>query len=78
MGKDVDLLKKRSRQRRDFIEKAGSTGLIFSGLVGMFFLTVLVWQIAIPTFIEGESGEIQPASESVSYTHLTLPTKRIV
>ena len=36
MGKDVDLLKKRSRQRRDFIEKAGSTGLIFSGLVGMF------------------------------------------
>ena len=65
MGKDVDLLKKRSRQRRDFIEKAGSTGLIFSGLVGMFFLTVLVWQIAIPTFIEGESGEIQPASEFI-------------
>ena len=44
MGKDVDLLKKRSRQRRDFIEKAGSTGLIFSGLVGMFFLTVLPLQ----------------------------------
>lgn len=65
MKKDVDLLKKRSRSRRDLVEKAGSAGLAMSGLVGMFFLVILVWQIAIPTVISGETGTIEPASEFI-------------
>ena len=65
MKKDVDLLKKRSRSRRDLVEKAGSTGLAMSGLVGMFFLVILVWQIAIPTVISGETGTVEPASEFI-------------
>ena len=66
MKKDVDLLKKRSRSRRDLVEKAGSTGLAMSGLVGMFFLVILVWQIAIPTVISGETGTVEPASKNLS------------
>lgn len=65
MKKDIDLLKKRNRTRRDLMERAGSTGLALSGLIGLLFLTVLVWQIAKPTFIEGESGQIEPSSEFI-------------
>ena len=54
--KDIDRLKKRSRSRRNIVEKGGSLTLATSGLVGLFFLLVLVWQIALPTFIEGETG----------------------
>ena len=63
--KDIDRLKKRNRARRDLMERAGSTGLALSGLIGLLFLTVLVWQIAKPTFIDGESGQIEPASEFI-------------
>ena len=63
--KDIDRLKKRSRSRRNIVEKGGSLTLATSGLVGLFFLLVLVWQIALPTFIEGESGEIYAASEFI-------------
>ena len=65
MKKDIDLLKKRNRARRDLMERAGSTGLAMTGLIGLLFLTVLVWQIAKPTFIDGESGQIEPASEFI-------------
>jgi len=65
MKKDIDLLKKRNRARRDLMERAGSTGLALTGLIGLLFLTVLVWQIAKPTFIDGESGQIEPASEFI-------------
>ena len=61
--KDIDKLQKRSRKLRDFTERAGSTGLAITGLIGLLFLGVLVWQIAEPTFIKGERGEITPASE---------------
>ena len=60
MKKDIDLLKKRNRKRRDLMERAGSTGLALSGFIGLMFLSVLVWQIAVPTFIEGETGQIEP------------------
>ena len=63
--KDIDRLKKRNRARRDLMERAGSTGLALSGLIGLLFLAVLVWQIAKPTFIDGESGQIEPASEFI-------------
>lgn len=63
--KDIDRLKKRSRSRRNIVEKGGSFTLATSGLVGLFFLLVLVWQIALPTFIEGETGEIYAASEFI-------------
>ena len=61
--KDIDKLQKRSRKLRDLTERAGSTGLAITGLIGLLFLGVLVWQIAEPTFIKGEQGEITPASE---------------
>jgi phosphate transport system permease protein len=63
--KDIDRLKKRSRSRRNIVEKGGSLTLATSGLVGLFFLLVLVWQIALPTFIEGETGEIYASSEFI-------------
>ena len=63
--KDIDRLKKRSRSGRNIVEKGGSLTLATSGLVGLFFLLVLVWQIALPTFIEGETGEIYAASEFI-------------
>ena len=63
--KDIDRLKKRSRSRRNIVERGGSLTLATSGLVGLFFLLVLVWQIALPTFIEGETGEIYAASEFI-------------
>ena len=61
--KDIDKLQKRNRKLRDLTERAGSTGLAITGLIGLLFLAVLVWQIAEPTFIKGEQGEITPASE---------------
>ena len=70
--KDIDRLKKRSRARRDLMERAGSTGLALSGLIGLLFLTVLVWQIAKPTFIDGESGQIEPASEFIPVSDYIL------
>ena len=72
MKKDIDLLKKRNRRRRDVMEKVGSTGLALSGLIGLMFLSVLVWQIAIPTFIEGETGEVSPASEFIPVSEYIL------
>lgn len=72
MKKDIDLLKKRNRARRDLLERAGSTGLALSGLIGLLFLTVLVWQIAKPTFIEGESGQIEPSSEFIPVSDYVL------
>ena len=61
--KDIDKLQKRNRKMRDLTERVGSTGLAITGLIGLLFLGVLVWQIAEPTFIKGERGEITPASE---------------
>ena len=52
--KDIDNLQKRSRKLRDFAETMGSSGLAFTGLVGLLFLAILVWQITAPTFIDGE------------------------
>ena len=72
MKKDVDLLKKKSRSQRDIVEKAGSAGLALSGLVGLFFLVILVWQIAIPTVISGETGTIEPASEFIPESDYVL------
>ena len=72
MKKDVDLLKKKSRSQRDIVEKAGSAGLALSGLVGLFFLVILVWQIAIPTVIAGETGTIEPASEFIPESDYVL------
>ena len=72
MKKDIDLLKKRNRARRDLMERAGSTGLALSGLIGLLFLTVLVWQIAKPTFIDGESGQIEPASDFIPVSDYIL------
>jgi len=72
MKKDIDLLKKRNRRRRDVMEKVGSTGLALSGLIGLMFLSVLVWQIAVPTFIEGETGEVSPASEFIPVSEYIL------
>ena len=70
--KDIDRLKKRNRARRDLMERAGSTGLALSGLIGLLFLTVLVWQIAKPTFIDGESGQIEPASDFIPVSDYIL------
>ena len=70
--KDIDRLKKRNRARRDLMERAGSTGLALSGLIGLLFLTVRVWQIAKPTFIDGESGQIEPASEFIPVSDYIL------
>jgi phosphate transport system permease protein len=72
MKKDIDVLKKRSRRRRNAVEKTGSASLVTSGLVGLFFLVVLVWQIAIPTFIEGEVGELEAASEFIPISEYVL------
>ena len=70
--KDIDRLKKRSRSRRNIVEKGGSLTLATSGLVGLFFLLVLVWQIALPTFIEGETGEIYAASEFIAVSEYIM------
>ena len=37
------------------------------------FLTLAVWLVAFPVYVNSQS-----AATPVSYTHLTLPTKRIV
>ena len=70
--KDIDKLQKRSRKLRDLAERAGSTGLAISGLIGLLFLGVLVWQIAEPTFIGGEEGEITAATEAIPETDYHL------
>ena len=70
--KDIDRLKKRSRSRRNIVEKGGSLTLATAGLVGLFFLLVLVWQIALPTFIEGETGEIYAASEFIPVSEYVM------
>ena len=63
--KDIDKLQKRNRKLRGLTELAGSMGLAITGLIGLLFLGILIWQIAEPTFIEGERGEITAASESI-------------
>ena len=55
--KDIDNLQKRSRKLRDFAETMGSSGLAFTGLVGLLFLAILVWQITAPTFIDGRGWQ---------------------
>ncbi len=70
--KDIDKLQKRSRKLRDLAERAGSTGLAISGLIGLLFLGVLVWQIAEPTFIGGEEGEITAATAAIPVTDYHL------
>ena len=70
--KDIDKIQKRSRKLRDITEKAGSTGLAIAGLIGLLFLGVLVYQIAEPTFIRGEEGEITAATEWIPVTDYQL------
>ena len=70
--KDIDLLQKKNRKLRDFAETMGSSGLAFTGLIGLFFLSILVWQIAAPTFIDGENGEIPPANEFITESDYEL------
>ena len=70
--KDIDLLQKKNRKLRDFAETMGSSGLAFTGLIGLFFLSILVWQIAAPTFIDGENGEISPANEFITESDYEL------
>ena len=38
--KDIDKLQKRSRKLRDLTERAGSTGLAITGLIGLLFIRV--------------------------------------
>ena len=70
--KDIDKIQKRSRRLRDITEKAGSTGLAIAGLIGLLFLGVLVYQIAEPTFIRGEEGELTAATEWIPVTDYQL------
>ncbi len=70
--KDIDLLQKKNRKLRNFAETMGSSGLAFTGLIGLFFLIILVWQIAAPTFIDGENGEISPANEFITESDYEL------
>jgi len=70
--KDIDKIQKRSRKLRDITEKAGSTGLAIAGLIGLLFLGVLVYQIAEPTFIRGEEGEVTAATEWIPVTDYQL------
>ena len=70
--KDIDKIQKRSRRLRDITEKAGSTGLAIAGLIGLLFLGVLVYQIAEPTFIRGEEGEVTAATEWIPVTDYQL------
>ena len=70
--KDIDKLQKKSRKLRNFAEKSGSTGLAISGLIGLLFLGVLIWQIAEPTIIRGEQGDISASSEAIPVTSYIL------
>ena len=70
--KDIDKIQKRSRKLRDITEKAGSSGLAIAGLIGLLFLGVLVYQIAEPTFIRGEEGEVTAATEWIPVTDYQL------
>ena len=70
--KDIDLLQKKNRKLRDFAETMGCSGLAFTGLIGLFFLSILVWQIATPTFIDGENGEIPPANDFITESDYEL------
>ena len=70
--KDIDNLQKRSRKLRDLAETTGSSGLAFTGLVGLLFLSILVWQITAPTFINGENGEIPATNEFITVSDYKL------
>ena len=70
--KDIDNLQKRSRKLRDLAETTGSSGLAFTGLVGLLFLSILVWQITAPTFIDGENGEIPATNEFITVSDYKL------
>ena len=70
--KDIDKLQKKSRKLRDFAEKSGSIGLAISGSIGLLFLGVLIWQIAEPTIIRGEQGDITASSEAIPVTNYIL------
>ncbi len=69
--KDIDRLKKRSRARRtSWSAQAPLTCTVRPHW--LLFLTVLVSQIAKPTFIDGESGQIEPASEFIPVSDYIL------
>ena len=70
--KDIDRLKSEVVHVETLSKKGGSITLATSGLVGLFFLLVLVWQIALPTFIEGETGEIYAASEFIPVSEYVM------
>lgn len=59
----VDQLRPRNRKLRDAVEKIGSSSIALSGFIGLVFLLILFYQIATPTLIDGEEGEIVAASE---------------
>jgi len=61
--KEIDKLPVRNRKGREFIEKVGSGGLALTSIIGLVFLLILVYQIAKPTIIDGEEGEIVAATE---------------
>jgi len=61
--KEIDKLPVRNRKGREFIEKVGSGGLALTSIIGLVFLLILVYQIAKPTIIGGEEGEIVAATE---------------
>ena len=42
------------------------------------YIIVLIWLLLVPNVFRGEQTWYSNVFSSVSYTHLTLPTKRIV
>ena len=46
--------------------------MAISGLIGLLFLGVLIWQIAEPTIIRGEQGDISASSEAIPITSYIL------
>ena len=74
--KDIDRLRKRSCARRTSWS-AGSTGLALSGLIGLLFLTVLVWQsLSRPSSMANRddepASEFIPVSDYISRDHSTV------
>lgn len=61
--KEIDKLPVRNRKGRELIEKVGSGSLALTSIIGLVFLLILVYQIAKPTIINGEEGEIVAATE---------------
>ena len=60
----------------DWLKKIGIDGTI---LISIVFFSFLLSMMAVSNHAIFEKDElIMPSIESVSYTHLTLPTKRIV